>query len=160
MVPGRGGARSQGLPGAIDPAAAPRTAGGDSPGTAAGRRALTTPDSLQSTAAAPGVAALASGLANAQHVSDGSSITEASPAKPGEFVVLYLAGMGSTTVPVATGAAAPADPLAQTQAAPTITLNSAPVSFLFSGLTPGLAGLYQIDLQVPADARMATFRWW
>src|ERR1019366_4518723 len=97
-------------------------------------------------------AALASGAANAQHVSDGSGITEASPARPGEYIVIYLAGMGLTTVPVATGAGAPSNPLAQTQNAPSITLNSEPVAFVFSGLTPGLAGLYQIDLQVPADA--------
>jgi uncharacterized protein (TIGR03437 family) len=42
--------------------------------------------------------------------------------------------------------------LANTVDAPSITLNSEPVSFSFSGLAPGLAGLYQIDLQVPADA--------
>lgn len=114
--------------------------------------ALTTPDAIQSIAMTPGVASLPSGAANAQHASDSSGITEASPAKPGEYIVVYLAGMGMTTVPVATGAAAPSDPLAQTQNAPTITLNSEPVSFLFSGLTPGLAGLYQIDLQVPSDA--------
>ncbi len=28
-----------------------------------------------------------------------------------------------------------------------------PVNVLFCGLTPGLVGVYQIDLQVPADAR-------
>jgi len=43
-------------------------------------------------------------------------------------------------------------PLAQTVDAPTVTLNSETVSFSFSGLTPGFAGLHQIDLQVPADA--------
>jgi uncharacterized protein (TIGR03437 family) len=36
---------------------------------------------------------------------------------------------------------------------PTITLNGEAVpNVYFSGLTPTLAGLYQIDLQVPADA--------
>jgi len=114
--------------------------------------ALSTPENIQSTAVTPGVAALPSGYANAQHAPDGSAITDASPAKPGEYVVLYLAGMGATTVPVASGAPAPSSPLAQTVDAPLITLNSEPVSFTFSGLTPGLAGLYQIDLQVPADA--------
>jgi len=114
--------------------------------------ALSTPLTIQSAAAAPGVAALPSGYAIAQHVSDNSLVTDASPAKPGEYIVLYLAGMGPTTVPVASGVAAPSSPLAQTVDAPTITLNAESVSVLFSGLTPGLAGLYQIDLQVPADA--------
>src|SRR5207248_1409118 len=77
--------------------------------------ALSTPDSMQSSAVAPGVAALASGLVNAQHGADGSLITEASPAKPGEFIVLYLAGMGLTDTPVVSGAAAPSNPPARTQ---------------------------------------------
>ena len=114
--------------------------------------ALTTPQTIQATAVTPGVASLASGYANAQHGSDSSLITDASPAKPGEYIVIYLAGMGATTVPVISGAGAPSSPLAQTSADPVITLNSEPVPFLFSGLTPGLAGLYQINLQVPADA--------
>jgi uncharacterized protein (TIGR03437 family) len=114
--------------------------------------ALSTPNTIEVGGVTPGVAALASGIANAQHVADGSLVTEASPAKPGEYVVLYLAGMGATTVPVASGAASPVSPLAQTQTTPTITLNSESITPLFSGLTPGLAGLYQVDFQVPADA--------
>jgi uncharacterized protein (TIGR03437 family) len=114
--------------------------------------ALTTPQTIQSDAVAPGISALPSGYANAQHVADGSAVTDASPAKPGEYVVVYLAGMGATTVPVSSGAPAPSSPLAQTIDMPSITLNSENVSFSYSGLTPGLAGLYQIDLQVPADA--------
>jgi uncharacterized protein (TIGR03437 family) len=114
--------------------------------------AITAPDGLQLIAESPGVASFPSGTAESQHATDSSLITEASPAKPGEFVVIYLAGMGPTTVPVATGAGAPSDPLARTQDAPSVTINSEPVRVLFAGLTPGLAGLYQIDLQVPADA--------
>ncbi len=114
--------------------------------------ALSTPETIQSTAVTPGVEALPSGYANAQHTADGSAVTDASAAKPGEHIVVYLTGMGATTVPVASGNPAPSSPSASTVDAPSITLNSEPVSFSFSGLTPGLAGLYQIDLQVPADA--------
>jgi uncharacterized protein (TIGR03437 family) len=115
--------------------------------------ALTTPQTIQLSAVTPGIASYASGYAIAQHVADSSLITDASPAKPGEYVVIYLAGMGPTTVPVASGAVSPSSPLAYTSDAPTVTLNGETVSnILFSGLTPTLAGLYQIDLQVPADA--------
>ena len=115
--------------------------------------ALTTPETIQLAAVSPGIAEYASGYAIAQHVADASLITDASPAKPGEYVVVYLAGMGPTTIPVGSGAAAPTSPLAKTTNAPTITLNAETVSSIsFSGLTPTLAGLYQIDLQVPADA--------
>ena len=34
--------------------------------------------------------------------------------------------------------------------APTLTLNGSSVPVLFAGLTPGLVGLYQINMQVPA----------
>jgi uncharacterized protein (TIGR03437 family) len=114
--------------------------------------ALSTPNSIEVSSVTPGVAELPSGAANAQHVADGSAITEASPAKPGEYIVLYSAGMGATTVPVASGAASPSNPLASTQTLPTVTLNGEAVTVIFSGLTPGLAGLYQVDLQIPADA--------
>ena len=115
--------------------------------------ALTTPQTIQLAAVTPGIAAYASGYAIAQHVADSSLITDASPAKPGEYVVIYLTGMGPTTVPVASGAVSPTSPLAYTSDAPAVTLNSEAVSnILFSGLTPTLAGLYQIDLQVPGDA--------
>jgi uncharacterized protein (TIGR03437 family) len=114
--------------------------------------ALSTPNTIAISNVTPGIATVASGEANAQHVTDGSLITETAPAKPGEFIVVYLAGMGATTEPVPTGAAAPSNPLARTQAAATATLNGAPANVVFSGMTPGLAGLYQIDLQIPADA--------
>jgi uncharacterized protein (TIGR03437 family) len=115
--------------------------------------ALSTPENIQAIAATPGIDALLSGYANAHHASDGSAITDASPARQGEDIVIYLAGMGPTTIPVASGVGAPSNPPAQTVDTPMITLNSEPVSFLFSGLTPGLVGLYQIVLQVPADAK-------
>jgi uncharacterized protein (TIGR03437 family) len=115
--------------------------------------ALTTPQTIQLAAVSPGIAEYPSGYAIAQHGADASLITDASPAKPGEYIVLYLAGMGPTTIPVASGAASPSSPTANTIDAPTITLNSEAVSIIsFSGLTPTAAGLYQIDLQIPADA--------
>ena len=114
--------------------------------------ALSTPESIQLTPVTPGIASLPSGYAIAQHAADTSAITDASPAKPGEYIVIYLAGMGPTDVPVASGTAAPSNILAQTVNPPSIALNAEPVSFPFSGMTPGFVGLYQIDLQVPVDA--------
>jgi uncharacterized protein (TIGR03437 family) len=67
--------------------------------------------------------------------------------------VIYLVGMGPTAVPVASGATSPSSPLDSTVNAPAITLNGEAVSNIyFSGLTPTAIGLYQIDLQIPADA--------
>jgi uncharacterized protein (TIGR03437 family) len=115
--------------------------------------ALTTPQTIQLSAVTPGIAASPSGYARAEHNADGSLITEASPAKPGEYVIIYLLGMGPTTVPVASGAVSPSMPLAYTSEVPTVTLNGETVSNIpFSGLTPTVVGLYQIDLQIPLDA--------
>ncbi len=66
------------------------------------------------------VASLSSGLALAQHA-DFSLVSETAPARPGETVLLYLAGLGLTDVPV-----------------------------VFSGLTLFSVGLYQLNLQIPA----------
>ena len=83
---------------------------------------------------------------------DGSLIATASPANPGEVVILYLVGLGASGVPVADAAASPAEPLAMVQVAPTLTVNSASAVVFFAGLTPGSAALYQINFQVPAGA--------
>jgi uncharacterized protein (TIGR03437 family) len=110
--------------------------------------ALTTPDTIQLSPVAPGIAAFSSGEIIAQH-QDASLITDAAPARPGEYVVFYLAGLGLTDNPVATGAGAPLDKLARPLNTPTLTLNGAPVDIFFAGLTPGLVGLYQINFQLP-----------
>ena len=109
------------------------------------------PGTIQIAAATPGVAAYAGGLVLAQHA-DYSLISETSPAKPGEYVVIYLAGLGATNHAVADGAAAPDSPLSMPLTAPALTLNGASVTVSFAGLTPGAVGLYQINFQVPANA--------
>jgi uncharacterized protein (TIGR03437 family) len=110
--------------------------------------ALTTPQPIQLSAAAPGLAANPDGTLIAQH-SDGTLVSQTSPAMGGEYLVVYLAGLGDTTVPVASGTASPSSPLAQPSVTPTLTINGAPSPILFAGLTPGLVGLYQMNFQVP-----------
>ena len=113
--------------------------------------ALTTPDGLQMADASPGLSLLPTGFVNATHQA-GGVVTEASPAKPGESIVIYLAGMGLTQTVVASGAASPADP-ARVANPPSITLDGLAVSYDFAGLTPGLVGVYQINMTVPAAAK-------
>ena len=102
--------------------------------------ALSTPNTIQLAPATPGFLAFASGGLIAQHFLDGSLITAASPAKPGEIVVAYLAGLGDTTVPVLTGAGAPSGPLAYASIPPLLTLNGTKAPILYAGLTPGPGG--------------------
>jgi trimeric autotransporter adhesin len=115
--------------------------------------ALSTPNPIQLTSDAPGIAQYAAGQVIAQHLSDNSLITETSPAMPGEYVVFYAAGMGLTSPAVSSGTASPSINLPALLDTPTLTLNGLPVTnILFAGLTPTLVGLYQVDFQVPGNA--------
>jgi uncharacterized protein (TIGR03437 family) len=114
--------------------------------------ALSTATSIQLVAAAPGIAQFPAGQVIATHA-DGSLILETSQAAPGEYIVLYVVGMGLTNQNVPSGTASPLPPnLALPLDTPTLTLNGAPVTnLLFAGLTPTEVGLYQINFQVPAN---------
>jgi uncharacterized protein (TIGR03437 family) len=113
--------------------------------------ALSTPDSIQLSPVSTGIAAFSTGLIIAQHP-DFSLVSEDSPAKPGEFLVFYLAGLGVTDTQVTSGNASPSTTLAHPLVPPVVTLNGNPLPVLFAGLTPTAVGLYQINFQVPADA--------
>jgi uncharacterized protein (TIGR03437 family) len=75
------------------------------------------------------------------------------PVRRGEYLTLYLTGLGATTVTPDYGVPAPVTvPLAITVAEPKVTIGGIPVPVSFSGLTPGTLGLYQINVQVPQNA--------
>jgi uncharacterized protein (TIGR03437 family) len=86
------------------------------------------------------------------------------PARVGDVLTIYGIGFGPTTVAVADGAAAPGGPgLAWTTVAPTVQFGGAfdglggvPVPLQsnrdYYGLSPGNAGLYQINVTVPQGA--------
>jgi uncharacterized protein (TIGR03437 family) len=112
------------------------------------------PQTLTINALQPGIAAYADGTNNviAQHA-DFSYVTAASPAKPSEVVIIYLAGMGATNPSVPSGQGAPtSEPLARVVNVPAVTVGGQNATVEFAGLAPGFVGLYQIDLQVPANA--------
>jgi uncharacterized protein (TIGR03437 family) len=83
---------------------------------------------------------------------DGTLVNAKSPAQIGETVSVYLTGLGSVSPAIADGAAGPTDPLATTPAgAITVYIDgSVSAAVGYSGLAPQLAGLYQINLTVPA----------
>jgi uncharacterized protein (TIGR03437 family) len=85
---------------------------------------------------------------------DGTLVSNASPAAVNETVVVYATGLGPVNGPMVTGAPASSTSLqaiTTTQSA-TATLGGIPATVSFSGLTPGFTGLYQINVQVPANA--------
>lgn len=111
------------------------------------------PVTLQLTSTSPTVFEAPGRWAIATHA-DGTLLTTASPAAADEIVVIYACGLGPTQ---------PAFPGGQiVTAAAVITtpsfgvwLNGSPVEtsrIKYAGATPGFAGLYQINVQLPATS--------
>ena len=109
---------------------------------------------------APGVFAITGngiGAAAVTHA-DGSLVTQNSPAVAGETLVLYVTGLGSVSPAVPNGAAAPPSPLSYVTENVGVQIQDqdgnfypdTPVTPAFAGLTPGFAGLYQINFVVPS----------
>lgn len=73
----------------------------------------------------------------------------ATPARAGDILVIFCTGLGAVDRQVPDGAAAPASPPANTVVIPTVTIGGKNARVTFSGLSPGFAGLYQIDAVVP-----------
>ena len=87
----------------------------------------------------------------AQH-SNFTLVSSKSPAKPSEYLMMYLVGLGATNPSVLSGMPAPSTTLAKVTNAPTVMVDKLPATVAFAGLTPGFVGLYQINFQVPAGA--------
>jgi uncharacterized protein (TIGR03437 family) len=104
-------------------------------------------------ASAPGVFTVPSrgiGDAAIRHLS-GLVVNATNPASRGEIVSVYLAGLGAVSPSVQDGAAAPStEPLARVSAPVSVYIGGQLVTnVLFAGLTPTLAGLYQLNIQIP-----------
>jgi uncharacterized protein (TIGR03437 family) len=77
-------------------------------------------------------------------------VTTATPAKAGDTLVIYCAGLGLTTPGVMDGVAAPSNPLAQTQARVKLMIGGVNAAVAFAGLVPEYVGLYQVNAVVPS----------
>jgi uncharacterized protein (TIGR03437 family) len=102
---------------------------------------------------APAVFVTSSGQAAIYH-QDGSPVTKDNPTTRDQRLVLYATGLGPTTGGmVITGAPSPSKPLAVTG---TVSVYFGPSNYSqsaiaveWSGLVPGMVGVYQVDLYVP-----------
>jgi uncharacterized protein (TIGR03437 family) len=81
---------------------------------------------------------------------DGTLVNAKSPAQIGETVSVYLTGLGAVNPTIADGAAGPTDSLAKAVATITAYIGGVQATVGYAGLAPQLAGLYQINLTVPA----------
>lgn len=78
------------------------------------------------------------------------------PAERGEWVHMYMTGLGPVTPRPATGRAAPANPLSRldreltcSAALPQLSTQAETLPVAFAGLAPGLLGVYQVSLRAP-----------
>ena len=77
-------------------------------------------------------------------------LTSANPARAGQTIELFANGLGPVTNQPASGDPAPYSPLAETKATPLVLIGGLPAQVSFSGLAPGFAGLYQVNVVAPA----------
>jgi uncharacterized protein (TIGR03437 family) len=85
---------------------------------------------------------------------DGSVAMEEDPARPGDILILYATGLGQTEPRAAPGEIVRLAARIKADAEFQLTLDNRPVppeSMFYVGLTPGFAGLYQINLRLPPD---------
>ncbi len=97
---------------------------------------------------APGLFLLPGGRAAALN-QDYTVNSPSQPATIGSTIAAYATGLGAVDNPVATGTAAPTNPLSRTLAQVQATIGGQPAQVMFAGLAPGFAGLYQVNIVVP-----------
>jgi len=105
-------------------------------------------------ATSPGVFSIPPGGVGAGAVlhADYSVVSASSPAVRGETLLVYLTGLGAVSPPVTEGTAAPSSPLSYTTNTFSVYIDNQLATVAYSGLAPGLAGLYQLNVVVPAAA--------
>ncbi len=109
--------------------------------------------------AAPGLFQTGEDLVVATHA-DGKVVTPESPARPDEIIVLYASGLGRTDPDVIPGrlVTGAATLLRRTEFKVKISGEDLEDSrILYAGVTPGFAGLYQVNLRLPESLPDNTF---
>jgi uncharacterized protein (TIGR03437 family) len=123
------------------------------------RRGLTysRPVSVDVAPAQPAVFADAKGVpyifANPPDHSPAFQVTPATPAKAGDTLVIYCAGLGVTDQSLDDGAAAPKSPLARTKNPVQVRIAGVNATVQFAGLAPTFVGLYQVNVVVPSGVQ-------
>jgi uncharacterized protein (TIGR03437 family) len=72
-------------------------------------------------------------------------------ALPGDYIILYTTGLGPVSLDLRDGYVAPSSPLARTEDPFQVLVAGERCDVFFSGLAPGFAGLYQLNIRLPSD---------
>src|SRR5262249_7436134 len=118
----------------------------------------TSPVTLNVVNAAPGLYTKgAHGVGQVRAVNqDGSANSSAHPAPRGSIIVFLASGLGAVTPQVAAGAVPPSNPLSTVAAGVTATIGGVAATVHFAGLAPGVPGVYQLNVEIPAGAASGT----
>ena len=87
---------------------------------------------------------------------DEAAVTAENPARPGEIVVLYLTGLGRTKPWFRSGEIVTQAAWIEDRSKLTLLIDGEPVErsrIEYAGVTPGSAGLYQINVKLPDSIR-------
>ncbi len=107
---------------------------------------------------APAIFTLSSAISGPgaiEHGITGQLVTDSNPASRGEIVSVYCTGLGPVSPAVATGAPAPVPP-SRTVSPVSVYIGGSPAQVTYAGVAPGFAGLYQVNVQVPATTPPGT----
>ena len=107
------------------------------------------------TSSAPGIfTALPDGKGQVRAINqDGNANSVARGAPKGSIISVYASGLGAVTPAVAAGALPPTATLSTTVAGVAASIGGVPARVLFAGLAPGIPGYYQLNIEVPMEAR-------
>ncbi len=83
---------------------------------------------------------------------DNQLTTLSTPLRPGGIAVIYLTGLGFVSPFIQPGYPASVVPLSETTVKPTVSFGRVPGEVTYSGLTPNLVGVYQINVIIPGGA--------
>src|SRR5581483_3127124 len=85
------------------------------------------------------------------------AISSANAAKRGQAIELYANGLGPVNNQPASGDPAVVSPLATCTSTPAVTIGDQAAAVDFCGLAPTFAGLYQVNVRVPASLAPGTY---
>ena len=71
------------------------------------------------------------------------------PARRGEVIEIYCTGLGPVSNPPKAGSPASSDVRSTTLGSTIVTVGAVRAVVLFSGLAPGIAGVYQVNVRIP-----------
>jgi uncharacterized protein (TIGR03437 family) len=80
---------------------------------------------------------------------DFSLVTRDSPAQPGETIAVFVTGLGDVFPGVPDGSAGPSPDFSTAINAISAHINGVAANVTYKGLAPGLAGLYQVNIEIP-----------